>query len=243
MQITGKLAKCFIALTVLAGMVVLVRALTLWQFGHHSWFLYLAILSVFASRLRVSLPGVNGSMSVNLPFILLALSRLSFSEAILIAGLSTFAQCLPKPGKQIKLVQTIFNVSNIMNATGLGFLAARGAMNGNLLDPSLLIGLAGVTFFLAETVPVAAVISLTEHKSTAKIWRELFVLTSPYFFLSAGVAATAVAALQHAGWSIPTLTLILMYSTYRSFRAYFHPLAVGVPVPSGARSMSAAAGR
>ena len=158
------------------------------------------------------------------------------------AGLSTFAQCLPKPGKQIKVVQTIFNVSNIMNATGLGFLAARSAMNGNLLDPSLLIGLAGVTFFLAETLPVAAVISLTEHKSTAKIWRELFVLTSPYFFLSAGVAATAVAALQHAGWSIPTLTLILMYSTYRSFRAYFHPL-VGVPVPSGARSMSAAAGR
>jgi len=29
MQITGKLAKCFIALTVLAGMVVLVGALTL----------------------------------------------------------------------------------------------------------------------------------------------------------------------------------------------------------------------
>src|SRR5207302_10890209 len=107
----------------------------------------------------------------------------------------------------------------------------------------------GAIFFLAQTVPVATVISLTEHLRVRKVWREIATLTLPYFILSAGVAAIALMAMHttlqsaapYLSWSIPALALTLMYFTYRSFHLYFRPLAAAVLKP--ARAMAAMASR
>src|SRR5215467_13509220 len=58
----------------------------------------LAVLALAAatSRMKVKLPGIDGNMSVNLPFLLTAVVSLSGAEAVLIACVSTAVQCWPR---------------------------------------------------------------------------------------------------------------------------------------------------
>lgn len=242
-QIKNNSAKMFIGSMLLAGAAVLGRSAMVWGSAHHSWLLYLAVLAVVASRLRVTLPGINGSMSVNLPFILLAMSRLSFSEAVLIAGLSTLAQSLPPRKSPVKAIQVAFNTCNIMVAVALGFWASHWGVlsHASAWDRQLLPVIACATYFVAQTLPVATVISLTEDKNAFRVWHEIGVLSFPYFVLSAGVTAVAMAAMQHLNWSVPFLALGVMYFTYRSYCRYFQSAAVAES--SGNRAMSAAAAR
>lgn len=240
-QIKSKSAKIFISGMLMAGAAVVARGAMSWGSGHSMWVLYLAVMAVIASRLRVTLPGVNGSMSVNLPFILVAVSRLSFSEAVLIAGLSTVAQSFPRKGGRFNWVQASFNTSNIMLAAAVGFWASHvGVLAGvSGWDNSLVPVVACLTYFLVQTFPVAGVISLTENKSAVQVWREIAVLSFPYFVLSAGVAGTAVTAMHHLSWSVPVVALTVMYFVYRSYSRYFRSMVVAQPE----RAMAAAAGR
>src|ERR1700722_11091746 len=64
-----------------------------------------------AILVQVSLTKLTGSMSVNLPFILLALSELSLAEALLITATSTLVQCLWSEGAQQKPMKVMFNVA------------------------------------------------------------------------------------------------------------------------------------
>jgi hypothetical protein len=240
-QITSNSAKMFIGAMLAAGIAVLGRSVMVWGSDHHMWLLYLAVLAVIASRLRVSLPGIDGSMSMNLPFILLAMSRLSFSEAVLIAGLSTLAQSLPRQGGHFKLVQAAFNTCNIMFAVALGFWASHAdALSRAAWSQALLPVVACATYFVAQTIPVATVISLTENKSALHIWREIATLSFPYFVLSAGVGAIALGAMQHLSFGIPLAALAVMFFVYRSYSRYFRTAVAG---PVDTRAMSAAAAR
>jgi hypothetical protein len=67
-------SKAFITLIVAPGAAVLVDALLHWNTEKLTAFLLLLALSVIASRLRVKLPAVTGVMSMNLPFILVAVA-------------------------------------------------------------------------------------------------------------------------------------------------------------------------
>ena len=238
-QIKSKSAKIFISGMLMAGAAVVARGVMSWGSGHSMWVLYLAVMAVIASRLRVTLPGVNGSMSVNLPFILVAVSRLSFSEAVLIAGLSTVAQSFPRKGGRFNWVQASFNTSNIMLAAAVGFWASHtGVLAGvSGWDNSLVPVVACLTYFLVQTFPVAGVISLTENKRAVQVWREIAVLSFPYFVLSAGVAGTAM---HHLSWSVPVVALTVMYFVYRSYARYFRSMVVA---PQPERAMAAAGGR
>jgi len=92
-----RLTQTFIAVMVLAATASSVYA----GLGSHTLhsFYALAVLALAAatSRMKVKLPGIEGNMSVNLPFLLMAVINLSAVEAILIAGLSTVVQCWPQP--------------------------------------------------------------------------------------------------------------------------------------------------
>jgi len=88
----------------------------------HSFYA-LAVLALAAatSRMKVKLPGIEGNMSVNLPFLLMAVINLSAVEAILIAGLSTVVQCW-RTEKKFRPEQMLFNVSMMAFAASMANL-------------------------------------------------------------------------------------------------------------------------
>lgn len=236
-------AKLFIAAMATAGVAALAWGLMQWECKDPVRFLSFLIIAIIASRLKVKLPGTTGNLSVNLPFILIAVAELSFPETVLIAAFSAFIQGLPAKGWRMKPLQALFNVSTLAVAVAAADLVyRRSALIPSLAAKSLLIALAGAAFLVADTLPVAGVIALTENLNLVTVWREMLTLTFSYFVLSAGVAAVAVTASHYVGWQTPLLVLPVMTGAHVSYRRYFR-LSAAVAIanlqfatlPAGAR--------
>lgn len=211
----------------MAGLATLGSGLMHWECKDPLRFLSFLAIAAMASRLKVKLSGSNSNMSVNLPFILIAVAVLSQGEALVIAAVSAFTQCLPTKGKSFNPEQLLFNVSTLLAAvTAASFAYHRAALDPRVAAKSLLIALAGAAFLLADTLPVAVVISLTERLRVVKVWHYILHLTFPYFGLSAGVAAVAATATHYVGWLTPILVLPVMGAMYLSFKRYFHQTAI-----------------
>src|SRR5580698_9304628 len=85
----------------------------------HNWvhfYVYLVVV-LLSSGMKVAMPKGDGTMSVNFPFIFLALVELSPAQAVALACLSVFAQCRFKVLKPFTFVQIAFNLANVANST------------------------------------------------------------------------------------------------------------------------------
>src|ERR1051326_1515682 len=89
-------ARIYIALIIVSGFVLLGDAVVNAPSLPTARFIVLLALAVVAARLKIKLPGLTGTMSVNLPFILLAAALTGTAEALTVGFVSTFAQCLPR---------------------------------------------------------------------------------------------------------------------------------------------------
>src|SRR5579864_4736801 len=182
-------AQVFIALVILTGLAVLVNGVMHAQSADHVRFVSFLLVAGLAARLKVKLPGLTGSMSVNLPFILVAVAEMNPSEALAVACFSTFVQCLPRSTQKFNTVQAIFNFCNMALAVGATRLMfGYPAFNSMIGSHALMLALAAGAFFVANTIPVAIVISLTEAKNALKVWGDIFQLSFPYFVASAAIA-------------------------------------------------------
>jgi hypothetical protein len=230
--------KTLVGLVVLFGIGILSQVPLTWGHPAYGRFTGMFLVALLAARLKVSLPRLTGSMSVNLPFILLALSELSLPEALLITATSTLAQCLWSENSQQQPIKMMFNV-------GVTLMAAQAAwftMQATAPNSGLGFALGALAYLLANTIPVAAIIALTEGGQGFGIWKRIMQLTFPYFVLAAGVAGLAKLATHAFAWYIPLLILPLMFLVQRSFTVYFQALrdAMG---PKNAYAMAAAGGR
>jgi hypothetical protein len=215
-------AKFFIITILFAAAVVAMYAMLGIQPWHQYQFVSLLALALVASRLKVKLPGVDGNMSVNLPFILIAQAQLSPGEALLIACASTLVQCLPKAGNKIKPVQVLFNIATMAIAVEAGCLVFHNGQHLKMMSSATsLLGIAALVFFVANTLPVAGVISLCAGPRMLKTWSEIFHLSFPYYVASAGITSMVTAASHYVGWQIPLIVLPVMYAIYRSYQRYF----------------------
>jgi hypothetical protein len=224
-----KPAKLFISAVMLAAIAAASYAFVTRMPSGQMKLVALLLLAMAAARMKLTLPGLESSMAMNLPFILIGLVELSLPEAMMVGGLSTFVHTLPKPGQKVKLLQAVFNVCNMVNAVAIAFVAASRAQHASTASAeTLLIAAAALAFFLADTLPVATIISLTEKQSFVKVWREMALLTFPYFVLSAGVATMVATGGHYLGWK--TLLLMpIMCGVYLSFRLYFERMTLAGP--------------
>ncbi|HLJ28859.1 MAG TPA: hypothetical protein VKY85_19270 [Candidatus Angelobacter sp.] len=222
-------SKAFIALVVVCGAAVLVSSLARCTFPNWTGFLVLLAAALVASRLKVKMPGVTGSMSVNLPFILVAVAEMNTAEALLIGCLSALAQCLPAEGKKFNWTRGIFNFANMALAIGVTRLLYTSAALGSAISSqSLLLAVAAAGYYAVNSLPVAIVIALTENKNALRAWAAMLQLSYPYYLASAGVAGIALTASAHAGWQVPVLLLPLMAGIFYSYRSYFSASAVTI---------------
>src|ERR1700680_2852178 len=117
-----RLTRTFIATMVLAAITSTAYA----TFGSHTLHPFYALaslaLAAATSRMRVKLPGIEGNMSVNLPFLLMAVLSVSAVEAVLIASFSTVVQCWPQSRGKFRPDQMLFNVSMLAFATSMASL-------------------------------------------------------------------------------------------------------------------------
>ena len=102
MQKFSLISKLFIASIVTTGAVALVNTLVHWKTSQPVELFALLAMTVIASRLKVKLPGINGTMSVNVPFLLIVAGATGFLTRRMRTRrvqLASTAATQPGPGK------------------------------------------------------------------------------------------------------------------------------------------------
>lgn len=210
-----KQARALIGLMALAALAATAYAGHSMQSLHDYRFWELLLLASATARLKVKLPSLTGNMSVNLPFLLVAVVKLDMLAALLVALPSCVVQCIPAGGGKPKLVQMIFNLST----------TAVAVASASLIGVHFVL-LGVMVFFLVQTVPVACIIRFTEGGTIHQIWASIAHYSFPFYVLGAGIASIATSATTQFGWQVLLVGLPVLYAIYRSYLSYF--LAPGV---------------
>jgi len=240
MQYT-RLTKAFIGFMVLAAAATIADAV----FHGRGWHPYLAltllVIAMVTSRMKVTIPGINGSMSMNLPFLMLSVIMLSATESILIACASSIIQTLPKDGSKLKPVRLLFNVSMMAFSSGAAGMIFHQQMLGRLGWGSAQLLLAATTaaFFLGQTLPVSVIVALTDGGAIRRVWSNVAQMSFPYYVVSAGVTSMVSSVGHYVGWLAAFAMLPVMFGIYRSYRLYF---AKAMQSVTPALAMAAGAG-
>lgn len=216
-------AKVLIGLVVTVGGGVLLYGAIKPTSKNIAQFICYLLIAILASRLKVNLPGITGTMSVNFLFILLGVLELSFEETLVLGTAAILVQCFyrdrPSP------VQVTFNLCasafSIAMAYGVYHFASS---EGQVKSHPLLLAVAASTYFVANTGSIAAVISLTERKSLKKIWVECYFWSLPYYLVGAAFGGTVGWFNRTFGWQTSLLVVPVIYLIYRSYRLYLGKL-------------------
>ena len=215
-------ATAFVATMTAAGLGSLSYGLSQTSTWHPYQALALFAIATTASRMKIKLPGLTGNMSVNLPFLLIAIAQLSLAEALAVTCASAVAQSFAKNWSVPKLEQMLFNLATMSFATTLAWKVFHGTALGQVgVASALLVPLAAAMLFLGQTMPVSTIITLTGGGLWRQVWISMAQLTFPYFVLSAGVASISLSASNHVGWQIPLVALPVMFGAFRSYQVYF----------------------
>jgi hypothetical protein len=106
-------ARAYVAGLAVVACVCFVFAFFRWQSTDPVKFVCYLVAVILASSLKVSLPGIEGTLSVNFLFTLIGILEMSLPETLLIGLVSTLAQFYWRPARQLKVVQLVFNLSQV----------------------------------------------------------------------------------------------------------------------------------
>jgi len=213
--------KAFVGITAFMGVVVLGYALMHWQSQDPMRFACYLAVAILASGLKVQLPGIDGTMSVNFLFILLGVLELSLPETLVIGCTASLAQSVWQLRSRPDPIKILFNVAGMMaNASALTYLSYHALTGRFVANKPILLMVSALVFFFANTLPISIVIALTEGKSSRKVWSECYFWSFPYYLVGAAAVGLVGIVNRTAGWQTSLLVLPLIYWVYRSYRLY-----------------------
>jgi diguanylate cyclase (GGDEF)-like protein/putative nucleotidyltransferase with HDIG domain len=219
-------ARLFIGITAALGALALADTLWHWQSVDLTRFVCYLLVAVIASRLKIQLPGIDGTMSFNFLFILLSVLELNLPETMLLGCTATLAQCVFGTRQKVVPIKVVFNVFSMMaNAIVLSYFAYHDLQRVLGAGTLPLLIITALVFFVANTVPVAVIISLTEGKKAHKVWAECHFWSFPFYMVGAAVVFAVGSISKHVGWQTSLLVLPLVYWVYRSYHLYLAKLA------------------
>jgi diguanylate cyclase (GGDEF)-like protein/putative nucleotidyltransferase with HDIG domain len=192
-----------------------VRSEKLFQFS-----IYLAA-AVAASGLKIKLPGILGTLSMNYLFIIVGLLELQLESAILIGVTSVLAQVLIRPRANPTWEQVVFSAFSIP----LPVAAAYGTLQIHalqMLDPTSSLALlsASMVYFGVNTVTVAIIVGWTTKQRPIDVWRENFIWTSPQYLVGGALAGGLHLIDRFVPWQGLLLSGPPLYLVYRSYSLY-----------------------
>ena len=223
-QVMSKRATLFIGVTAAIGVSVFAYALAHWQSTGLERFACYLIIAVLSSGLKIQLPGIDGTMSVNFLFILLGVLELSLPETLIVGCTATLVQCLWQARQKIVPAKVVFNVFMMANAIALSYSTYHRLAKVLGENTPVLLVVTALLFFLANTLPVSVIISLTEGKSPRKVWADCHFWSFPYYIVGAAIVFMVGFVNRQAGWQTSLLVLPPIYWVYRSYQLYLGKL-------------------
>ncbi|HUJ24019.1 MAG TPA: HD domain-containing phosphohydrolase [Bryobacteraceae bacterium] len=214
-------AKTYIVMVCGAGALVSVFALSQWSPHHVTRALCFLIVAAIASALKVTLPTITGTMSVNFLFILMGVVELDFPSTLIIGCTGSLIQCLWKSKTRPKFFQVAFNTGVMAISVAAAYYIYHANFSTLPSDTNpVRLGITACVFFLMNTIPVAAAIAITEEKSLTRIWYDCYFWCFPYYLGGASIAWILAVLSRQTNWHASLVLIPVIYFIYRSYRTY-----------------------
>jgi len=213
-----KKTQFFVGLTIATGVGLVATCLASGNLGLSSTYLLYCLLAWLSSTLKVRLPGVTGTISLNFMFILIAVALFTFSETVLLACGASAVQCLWRSRSKARLVQVSFNVSALAISSGAAYRLSHLLIGSRETPVALLLAVAASFYFTADTLLVSGVLALVGDKSLFKVWQQCYLWSFPYYLVGAAIAGLAVGTTRSAGSVMSLLILVPMCLVYAFYR-------------------------
>jgi diguanylate cyclase (GGDEF)-like protein/putative nucleotidyltransferase with HDIG domain len=181
-------------------------------------------IAILSSGMRINVPELTGTLSLTFLFALFGLIELTPSETVLMASVMTLIQCYWNRPKRPRPAKVVFNAATMVIATAAAHSAYVSPWVADGSAQAARLALATLVFFLANTAPVALVISLTESKPFIKTWLACDFWAFPYYVGGAAVAQLTSMADRYLGWQWFLPTGPVVYLIYRSYHIYLERL-------------------
>jgi putative nucleotidyltransferase with HDIG domain len=183
------------------------------------------VAAILASSFKVSLPGIEGTLSMNFLFTLVGILEMSLPETLLIGLVSTLAQFYWRPTRGLKMIQLAFNLSQVTICGAAAYGAFKFIAIHVLRGPGpLALAAAAITHFIFNTAAMSVIIGLTEDKRVEKVWTDSYLWLFPYYMVGAAIAGLISFLNAHIGWQASLLVLPPIYLVHRSYRLYLGKL-------------------
>jgi signal transduction histidine kinase len=218
-------AKAYVGLILALGSAAMARGYVLWNPHDFLRFSVYLLLAAVASGLKIRLPGVMGTMSVLFVFVLTGIVELGLSETLIIIAICVIVQSYWRAKHRPQPVQILFNGAVLFTAATAADCAYEWEVLSRLPHAApLKLALLASVFFVTNTIPVAAVIALTESRRMTQVWRDFFSWTFPYYLVGAALVGICSAVNRVLSWEAWILILPIVYAIYRSYRLYLDRL-------------------
>jgi diguanylate cyclase (GGDEF)-like protein/putative nucleotidyltransferase with HDIG domain len=213
------IASTFIGLVTLAGLLAVLQPIATTNETFAPRFLCYLLLASLSSCLKVRLPGVTGTLSVSFLFILAGMAEIGPVQTMAIGIGSALVQIYWNAKKRPLLYQVLFNLAAVAIAIRFAeaSMHAAGAL-GVSLPFRLLFATLG--YFIANTLPIAGAIAMTEKRSLLRVWRECYFWALPYYLLGATLVCVLHWVNENLGWEFSLLAMPVAWVVYRSYRLY-----------------------
>jgi len=214
-------ARIYIGTVCTAGALVSVIGLSQWSPHYLTRALCFLVVSAIASALKVTLPTVTGTMSVNFLFILIGIVDLDFPSTLIIGCTGSLIQCLWKSRTRPKTIQVVFNAAAMALSVAASYYIYHSHLSSLPNDTNpVRLGITACVFFLMNTIPVAAAIGMTEQKSLTRIWYDCYFWCFPYYLGGASIAWILSVLSRQTHWHASLVLIPVIYFIYRSYRTY-----------------------
>ena len=218
-------ARLYIAIVVTLGAVAFAHGLSLWNARDLPRFYCFLLLAIPASCLKVTLPGVTGTMSVLFLFMLAGVVELGIAETLVIGVTGVVVQCFWQARVRPRPSQIVFSVADVVLAITASYYAYLVSSLPLLyLKTPLRLAIAASVFFVFNTVPIALVIALTEEKPIRQVWRECYRWSYAHYLVGAAMVGVFMFVNRTLDWQAWILILPVVYVIHRSYRLYMDRL-------------------
>ena len=216
-------ARLYWIFWIVVGLAIVGVAFSLWHpRDENLWKLALYLgTAIAASGLKITLPEVFGTLSLNYLFIVVGLLELQLGSVVCIGVCGVLAQTLIRPREKPVREQVLFSAFSVPAP----ILAAWGVLKVPqivALDPTrcLALGSASLVYFLVNTGIVAGMISLTTGRPAFLVWRENLIWTSPQYLAGGAIAGAIHLMNRIVPWQGLLLSGPPLYLVYRSYTLY-----------------------
>ena len=214
-------ARIFAYSVITIGLVILSGALSQWRTENMVQFGFYLLFVCLSAPMKVRMPGVGGTMSVNFLFSLLAVTSLNLPQSVLINLTGVLSQLLWKRVNKLTPIHFLFNFTGSSIACCAAYLVFHSEPLRSLNNAlPLMVFWASSTYYVLNTSSVATIAALCQDKPIIAFWRDNYFWTAPQDMFGALLTWLVHVLVKYVGWEVSVLVLPTLYLVDRSYRLY-----------------------